>query len=273
MVFSKENVKRSVAVIALTGTLVAGSVSPAFAGLSGTLKIGGSSTLAPLAQVWQKAFNAINKGVKITIATNDSGTGRTGAGNGTYDLGMSSSTVSTPANVKGTACARDALTFITNSTNKVKSLTKAQLISIWKGQITNWKQVGGADAKIVVCGRAAGSGTGDYVNKDLFGSPALVSTLKTYATNGTLKNAVVANKNAIGYVGMSYATSKVRGLYINGVAPTRTNAKSGRYSFVRQLFWVTRTDQATSTNAAAFIAYSLSSKGQAAANTIYMSLR
>lgn len=254
--------------LTLVSALVAGvSGTASAATLSGTLKIGGSTTVQPLAQLMANAFHKANKGVTITVAGGGSGVGRSGALDGTWNIGMSSSDFS-DAGLVGTKVARDALTFVVNPSNKVKALTKAQLKDIWTGKITNWNQVGGASAKITVMGRAAGSGTGDYVNKDIFGSPTLVSTLKTYDSNGLLKAAVVKDKNAIGYVGMAYATSKVRGVIVNGVVPSRGNALNGKYPFVRNLWWATK--GAPTGLSATFINWSISSKGQALANTLYL---
>jgi phosphate transport system substrate-binding protein len=261
-------------------------VTPAFA-LSGSLKIGGSTTVQPLAQLLANKFHAANPAVSLTVAGGGSGIGISGAKDGTWNIGMSSNVLSatnTGADgLVGTAMAKDALSFVVNPKNKVKALTLAQLKKIWTGQITNWKQVGGVNHKIDVTGRAAGSGTGDFVNKSVFGdpdmkapwtgstSPTLVSTLKTYNSNGDLRNAVAADQYAVGYVGMAYATSKVRALKVNGQLPTRANAKAGKYPLVRQLFWVTKGNPAGLSKS--FIDYSKSSTGQALVNQLYMSLK
>jgi phosphate transport system substrate-binding protein len=268
--------KRSMVGAALALALVAGSVAPALAaGLSGSITLGGSTTVQPLAQLWANNFKKINKGVTITVAGGGSGVGVSGAGS-TFTIGMSSGA---PGSQSGQAAltnikvARDALTFVVNPSNKVKVLTLTQLKAIWTGKITDWSQVGGAKGKINVYGRAAGSGTGDYVNKTTFGNPALVSTLKTYDSNGLLKAAVAKDKNSIGYVGMAYATSKVRGIQLNGVVASRTNAKSGKYPLVRFLYFLTKPGTPVPAVATAFINYCLSTAGQAAANALYISLK
>lgn len=279
---------RSVAVILTLVVVVAlmAGTGEAFASLSGTLKVGGSTTVQPLAQLLANEFHKANKNVTVTVAGGGSGVGISGALDGTWNVGMSSNVLS-QANLDSglvpTAMAKDALCFIVNPANKVKALTVAQCKQIWTGKITNWKQLGGANAKINVYGRAAGSGTGDFVNKSVFGdangkapwtgsaSPTLVKTLKTYASNGDLRNAVVKDTNSIGYVGMAYATSKVRALKMNGYLPTRLNARSGKYPLVRSLFWVTK--GAAAGLAKSFITYSLSTTGQGLVNKLYMSLK
>ena len=286
MIFSKLR-KRSVAAVvasAVVISLVAGA-TPAFA-LSGTLKVGGSTTVQPLAQLLANKFHAANPAVTVTVAGGGSGIGISGALDGTWNIGMSSNVLSADnisSGLVGTTMAKDALSFVVNPKQKVKALTIAQLKRIWTGQITNWHQIGGVNHKIVVCGRAAGSGTGDFVNKSVFGdpdgkapwtgstSPTLVTTLKVYNSNGDLRNAVAADKYSIGYVGMAYATSKVRALKVNGSLPTRANAKAGKYPLVRYLWWVTKGAPAGLSKS--FIDYSLSSKGQAYVNQLYMSLK
>ena len=287
MQFRKKFMHRSAqALIAasLSVAMLAGSAGSALA-LSGSIKLGGSTTVQPLAQLLANEYHKANPGVSVTVAGGGSGVGINGALDGTWNVGMSSNTLSqanVDAGLVGTAMAKDALTFVVNPKNKVKALTIAQVKKIWTGQITNWKQIGGVNHKIDVCGRAAGSGTGDFANKNVFGdpdmkapwtgsaSPTLVSTLKTYNSNGELRNAVAGDKYAIGYVGMAYATSKVRGIKLNGYLATRANAKSGKYPIVRFLWWVTK--GAPTGLGKSFIDYSLSSKGQALVNKLYMSL-
>jgi phosphate transport system substrate-binding protein len=248
--------------------------------------VGGSTTVQPLAQLLANNFHASNTGVSVTVAGGGSGVGISGALDGTWNIGMSSNNLSATDIGHGlvpTAMAKDAVCFIVNPKNTVKALTIAQCKQIWTGKITNWSQLGGKNQKIDVCGRAAGSGTGDFVNKSVFGdpdgkapwtggtSPTLVKTLKTYDSNGSLRNAVAADPYAIGYVGMAYATSKVRAIKMNGYLPTRLNARSGKYPLVRSLWWVTK--GAPTGLAKSFIDYSLSTKGQALANQLYMSLK
>jgi phosphate transport system substrate-binding protein len=275
MVFSKSAIKRGVTVFALSAALVAGSAGSAFAYTAkSNLWIGGSTTIAPLATLLQNAYHKSYPKVTFkAVASVGSGAGISGTKNGTYDIGMSSNALASSdlATLNQYAIGRDAVTFITSTKNKVKNLTKTQLVNIYKGTIANWKDVGGANAKINVYGRAAGSGTAEYVNKNIFGSVLLTSALKTKTSSQLIKNAVAADPNGIGYVGMSFATGTVRGLSIGGVAPTRTNAVAGKYPFVRQLFLLTTKSGFTGANAE-FINWTLGSKGQTIVGSIYIKL-
>jgi phosphate transport system substrate-binding protein len=273
--------KRSAAlvlVLALVLSLVFGTASEAFA-LSGGLKIDGSTTVQPLAQLLANSFHTANPAVTISVAGGGSGVGVTDALSGAVNIGMSSSVVKPELQAAGaypTAMAKDAVCVIVNPANPIRALTKQQIKDIYTGRITNWRQISASapNKSIIVCGRAAGSGTADYMASAVFGtSTRLVTTLKTYSSNGLLRNAVKANAYAVGYVGMAYADTTVRACKINGYLPTRLNARSSAYPLVRNLFWVTKGAPKTGTLAKAFIDYSLGTAGQAQCNKLYMSLK
>lgn len=258
---------RALVAAMLAVAMVAGMASSAAANT--TLKIGGSTTVTPVAVKLMKAYKKMFRNVEVTITETDSGEGRAGALSGKYDIGMSSSAPKQnelDAGLVPFVIGKDALTFIVHPKNKVKSLTRAQIQQIYWGEITNWKQVGGADAKINVYVREPGSGTGDYVKSALGGT--FTSTAKVVNSNGLMKAAIAKDINGIGYVGMAYAGAKVRGLRVNGVAPTRGNARNGSYPFVRNLYFCTN-GQPTGI-VKSFIDYTLSPKGQALVNTVYI---
>ncbi len=259
--------------LALAGALVMPSTAMA---LSGTLTLSGSSTVTPVAQLLKTAFIKLNPAVRITISESNSGQGRADAINGRAMIGMSSSDPTTADKAKGlvgTAFARDALTLIVNPHNVKRNLTFAQVQGIFAGKITNWSQVGGARAPIIVYGRVPGSGTYDFFKAQFMGNGAVPfgRNVKQLATNGLVRNAVASNNNAIGYCSMAYVNSTVRGVSIGGVAPTRANAISGKYRFVRRLWWCTK--GAPAGLAKAYIAYSLTPAGQALVATEYLAIK
>lgn len=274
--------KRSFAALILALALVAGltfgTAGEAFA-LTGSLKVDGSTTVQPLAQLLANGFHTANPSVTISVAGGGSGVGVTDALSGAVNIGMSSSVVAPDKVAAGaypTAMAKDAVSIIVNPANPIRALTLTQIKYIYTGKITNWRQISLAapNKTIVVCGRAAGSGTSDYMASAVFGKTTrLVKTMKTYSSNGLLRNAVKGNAYAIGYVGMAYADTTVRACKVNGYLPTRLNARAGKYPLVRNLFWVTKGAPKAGSLAKAFIDYSLSSTGQALCNKLYMSLK
>jgi phosphate transport system substrate-binding protein len=263
----------AVSAVALVGALAMPSAAMA---LSGTLTLGGSSTVTPVAQLLRTAFVKRNPAVKITISESNSGQGRADAASGRVMVGMSSSDLTAADKAKGlvgTALGRDALTVIVNPRNVKRNLTFAQIQAIFAGRITNWKQVGGANAPIVVYGRVPGSGTYDFFKAQFMGKIPFGRNVKQLGTNGLVRNAVKANANAIGYVSMVYVNSTVRGLSVSGVAPTRANAISGRYRFVRKLWWCTKGAPKVGSLAKAFIDFSLTPTGQALIATEYLKIK
>lgn len=241
--------------------LVFAMVAPAVASAA-TLKLGGSTTVYPGAQILASAYKR-TKGVTVTVTGGGSGAGVKGALNGTFDVGMSSRDLSDSekaAGAVGTVFAKDAVAVINNPGNPKTSLTPTQIRYIYTGKYTNWKQVGGPNARIILCGRTAASGTYEFFKeKFLLGSRQSSST-RAYASNGMVRSAVASNKYAIGYVSLAYMNSTVRGMKVSGVAPTRTNALSGKYKYVRPLYWVTKGAPAGA--AKTFISWTRSSTGQ-----------
>lgn len=258
------------AVVALIAALLVPSMAMA---VSGSLKLSGSTTLQPVIQKCASAFHSKYPSAKVTVAGGGSGVGVSDVIAGRVNIGMSSRALKSTETAKGakaTAVGRDALTIIVNPKNAVKNLTPNQVYKIYRGQITNWKQVGGKNAPIVACGRTAPSGTLEYFVEAFLAGGRQSSRVKTYASNGLVRSAVANNANAIGYVGMAYVSSSVRGESINGVPATRANADNGRYKYVRKLFLVTKgTPKGLSKT---FIDYVLSTAGQKIMATEYLTL-
>jgi phosphate transport system substrate-binding protein len=265
-----------------SGAVAAVSVALALAlpaqamALSGSLKLSGSTTVQPVATRLASAFHSKNPSVKIAVAGGGSGVGIKDVLAGRVNIGMSSRDLTAAEKSKGArgySIARDALTIIINPKNGVKNLSAYQVKQIFTGKITNWNQVGGKNAPIVACGRAAGSGTLDYFKEAFLGGLTVnqSSRVKTYASNGLVRTAVANNANAIGYVGMAYDNASVKGVSIGGVAPTVTNARSGKYRYVRYLYFVTK--GAPSSLANAFIAFARSTAGQNIVATEYLKLK
>jgi phosphate transport system substrate-binding protein len=171
-----------------------------------------------------------------------------------------------------TAFARDALAVIVHPGNKkVGNLTEDQVKAIYTGKIKNWKQVGGPNARIIVCGRTAASGTYEFFKESFLGGTRQFSGTRQYASNGMVRTAVIRNKYAIGYVGMAFLNKKVKAVKMSGVAPTRANAISGKYKHVRNLYWVTK--GSPTGDAKKFIDYTRSTAGQNVVVTEFLKLK
>jgi phosphate transport system substrate-binding protein len=168
-------------------------------------------------------------------------------------------------NTTGTeiAVAKDGVTFYVNEGNPLDALTMDQLKGIYLGDITNWKQVGGPDAPIVVYSRENSSGTYVFVKDNLLDGEDYTSSAQTLPGTAAVVNAVAKEKNGIGYGGAAYAKG-IKELKIKkgneALAPTAENIKSGKYPLSRDLFFYLRNKPAGEVKA--FIDFTLSPAGQ-----------
>jgi phosphate transport system substrate-binding protein len=162
--------------------------------------------------------------------------------------------------------ARDGLTIYVNESNSVKSLSLAQLREIYAGRVTNWKQVGGADARIVLYSRENSSGTYVYFKDHVLKGEDYAATAQTLPGTAAVVNAVSKDANGIGYGGAAYAKG-VREVAVSkdgksaAIAPSLQTIQDGTYPITRYLFFYTRTKP--SGKAKGFIDWVLSAEGQA----------
>jgi len=138
--------------------------------------------------------------------------------------------------------AFDALAVIIHPSNPVEELTVEQVKGIYRGELTNWNQVGGPDRPIVVFNRESSSGTYGFFQKKVLGGDKF-ATMQTVGANGELVEKVAANENTIGYVGVAYIDPRVKEVKLfneklgRAVAPTIENAMAGIYPLNRPLFF------------------------------------
>jgi phosphate transport system substrate-binding protein len=233
--------------------------------LTGTLKIGGSTTIQQYAQSIADKLLSMNKTASISVTGGGSGAGVKGAIDGTFNIGNASRDL-TAAEKAGAPdlisymIGKDAIVVIVNKANTVKALTKDQVKQIFTGKIVNWKDVGGADAPILVQTREEGSGTLDGMKTLALGGANVVATATPLTSTDLVREAVKNNANAIGYISMGYINSTITGVKIGGVTATPINSMSGRYPYVRNLNVVTKGQP--SEMAAKYINFMLSPEGQ-----------
>jgi phosphate transport system substrate-binding protein len=253
--------KRSLA-LAIALMLVVAMVVPAAAMAATTLKLSGSTTVYPGAVILAKEYKR-RTGVNVVVTGGGSGTGISQVLAGSVNIGMSSRDLKQSEIDKGakaTKIARDGLVVIVNKRNPKTNLTESQIRDMYQGKITNWKQVGGPNARIVLCGRTGASGTYEYFKEVFLLGKRQSSKTKQYSSNGMVRSAVRNNKYAIGYVGQAYMNSTIKTLKIGGVYPTRTTASNGKYKYVRPLYFVTKGSASGATKS--FINWTLSRTGQ-----------
>jgi len=252
--------------------------------LTGSIKIIGSNTVTPLSSVWAEEFMNIHSKVNIAVSGPGSGAGIAALINGTTDICQASREIKQQeidqARANGIEpyeipVATDALSVVVNPSNSVSELTIVQLSAIYTGKITNWKEVGGNDAEILVLSRDTNSGTHVFFKEhvvQMAGLPTEDTSLE-YGANVLLLpstkegvDEVATNANAIFYPGLGYVTDEVKPLAIKktadsaGVLPSVQTALDGTYPIARPLLFYT--DGVPTGVIKAFVDYCLSSEGQ-----------
>jgi phosphate transport system substrate-binding protein len=231
--------------------------------------IKGSTTVLPISQAALEAYTKINKGVQISLSGGGSGEGikalidkSTDIGNSSREIKKEEITLAESKGVKPVAhvVAHDALIPVVNPKNKVKGLSTDQLSQIYQGKITNWKEVGGDDLKIIVISRDSSSGTFESWDHFVMKKAKVTPRAQMLASNGAVFTAVSNNKYAIGYLGMGYVKKGVKALEVDGVVATPESALSKQYPFSRELYMYTNGEPTGET--AKFIAFLKSPEGQ-----------
>lgn len=253
--------------------LVIMAIGYSFTSLS-KITIKGSDTMVILSQRWAEAYMKKHPGTTIQVTGGGSGVGIAALINGSTDIANSSrpiktyelSKIKSKYNKNGVEipCAKDGLSVFLNKGNAISELTVQELGAIFSGKITNWKQVGGSDAKIHLYGRESSSGTfeffkGHVVKKDF--SP----TCQTLPGTAAIVNAVKKDKYSIGYGGAAYAEGvkdcKVkRDAKSKGVFPTAETIKNKTYPISRYLYMYLKSRPTGETKA--FVDWILSKEGQ-----------
>ena len=239
----------------------------AFAAESIVMK--GSTTVLPIAQAALEAYMKTHKDVQISLSGSGSGDGIKALIDKTTDIANSSREIKKEeislAETKGVkpvghVVANDALIPVVNPKNKVKDLSIDQLSQIYQGKITNWKEVGGEDLKIVVISRDSSSGTFGSWDEFVMKKAKVAPQAQMMASNGAVVTAVAKNRYAIGYLGMGYVNKSVKGLSVSGVAGSAKTVLSKEYPLARELYMYT--DGEPTGEVAKFIAFVKSAPGQ-----------
>jgi phosphate transport system substrate-binding protein len=235
--------------------------------LSGTVTLAGSTTVQPLAEKFAEAFMTANPDVEITVLGGGSSVGVKAAAEGTANIGMASRDVKNSEmtefpDLNVFVIARDGIAIVASADVAVDDLTIDQIKGIFGGTITNWKEVGGADAAIIVVSREEGSRTRAAFEEMVLGEDVLITdTAILQPSNGSVRTTVSTTPNSIGYLSFGYLDESVKALQVEGVAPTEENAANGTYPIVRPLNMLT--NGAPKGVVKAFLDFILSADGQA----------
>lgn len=211
--------------------------------LSGTVATDGSTSMEKVIGFLSEAYMEENSKVKVTYNPTGSGSGIQAAADGRCDIGLSSRDLKAEEakTLTATVVAIDGIAIIVNPENPVADLTVDQIAAIYKGEVTNWSEIGGNDGPIVLIGREAASGT-----RDGFESITKTEDLCKYnqelTSTGDVVQTVASNPNAIGYASLASVKDTVKAISVEGVMPTTETIQSGEYKVQRNFVFVTEKD-------------------------------
>ncbi len=245
------------------------------AGSAQAQRVKGSDTLLPLTQELAEDYLEEHPEGEVIVTGGGSGVGIAALMENTTDIAMASRRIKFGEKMKFAEAglearevivAYDALAVVVNPSNPVTQLTREQLEDIFRGKITNWKEVGGEDRKIVVYSRETSSGTYEFFKESVLDNKNYMSSILSMPATGAIIQSVKQTKGAIGYIGLAYLNRYVKPLavsYDGGehyAVPSVQTAADGSYPIVRPLYYYY--DAAKEQTVSSFISYALSPEGQ-----------
>ncbi len=251
------------ATTATTGmTTGVGTTGTTAAPLTGKIVASGSTSMEDLMTALGEAFTVINPDVSVEIQGGGSSTGVKNASDGVTEIGNSSRALKAEEKTLGLTehiIALDGIAVVVNAANTISDLTTAQIADIFTGKISNWKDVGGEDAAIVVVVRESGSGTRDGFEDILKIKDLCVETQVANET-GIVKSTVAGNKLAIGYMSLGKVDSSVKALKVGGVTPSEATVLDKTYILQRPFLCLTKDEESSLVKA--FFTFIMSDAGQ-----------
>ena len=233
------------AVFTLLGaSLAVAAPLDAFNNQKGSLDIAGGTAHIPVMKLAAQAIMERYPDIRITVAGGGSGVGVQKVGEGLVQIG------NTGRALKDTEIAKyglvtfpfaiDGVAVAVNPANGVTGLTKAQVKDVFAGKVTNWKDLGGADAPISLYVREDGSGTRETFEERALDKGTSAPSANVVNSNGAMKTAIAQDKNAIGYVGIGHLDESVKGVAVDGMVPSQEGAADGSYTVTRLLYMNTK---------------------------------
>lgn len=227
-----------------TTAAAATTTAKATADLKGSISMVGSTSMEKLATALSEVFMEKYPGVTVQAEFVGSGAGIEAVTNGAADIGNASRNLKDEEKSKGIVeniVAIDGIAVVTDPSNKVENLTKDQLIAIYNGTTTSWKDLGGADQPIVVIGRESGSGTRSAF-EELLKLEDKCKYSNELDSTGAVMAKVASTPGSIGYVSLDVLDKTVKTLKLENTEPTPENIKAGSYFLSRPFVMATKGD-------------------------------
>lgn len=228
--------------------------------IEGTVATDGSTSMEKVIGALGEAFMEENDGVTFTYNPTGSGSGITAVSEGRCDIGLASRNLKDEEKAQGlteTVLAYDGIAIVVNPKNSVKDLDLETIAKIFKGEVKNWSEVGGADGEIVIIGREAGSGTRDGF-ESITDTEDACQYRQELTSTGDVITTVSQNENAIGYASLASVSDSVKAVSVDGVEPSESTIKDGTYKVQRPFVLVTKDGAELSEAAQAFYDWALS---------------
>lgn len=235
-----------------------------FKGEKGEIKIAGGTAHIPVMKEVAARIMAVNPDIQISIAGGGSGVGIKQVGEGLVDIGNTGRNPSADEikqyGLQMFKWAIDGVGIVVNPANKVHALSLEQVMAIFAGKITNWKEVGGEDQRINLYTRDEASGTREVFWEKALKKGEIAATANFIVSNGAMKGAISQDPYGIGYVSVGHIDNSVAPVAFNGIEPSLANVKEGKYPIARGLF--SNTKGTPSPLAKKFIDYLFTDEGQ-----------
>lgn len=225
----------------------------------GTVSTDGSTSMEKVIGYLSEAYTEKNPNVKVTYNPTGSGAGIQAVLDGRCDIGLSSRalTAEEKETLTETVIAVDAIAVIVNPANPISNLSLEDISKVYRGEITNWSEIGGSDSPIVLIGREAASGTRDGF-ESITGTKDLCKYTQELTATGDVVQTVASNPNAVGYASLASVKDNVKTLSVNGVTPNTNTVQNGEYQIRRDFIFVTKSDKELSASAGDFFSFASS---------------
>lgn len=230
------------------------------AALSGIVNTDGSTSMKDVMGVLTETYRDVQPDVTVNYSGTGSGAGIEAVLAGNVDIGLSSRALKPEEEEKGAVghtVALDGVAIVVNPANGVEDLSVEQIAQIFKGEITNWSELGGEDAAIAVLGREDGSGTRSAF-EEIVGVDGECKYTNEYSSTGDVIGNVASNPNAIGYASLSAVDDTVKAVKVGGVECSEATIKDGSYEIQRPFLMVTLEGAELSPAAEDFLNYATS---------------
>ena len=251
--------KKIISILTVIGLFAAMLAGCGTSSEGGTVATDGSTSMEKVIGYLSEAYMEENSDVKVTYNPTGSGSGIQAVLEGRCDIGLSSRDLKDEekAYLVGTVVAIDGIAVIVNPENPVADLTIEQIAGLYKGEVTNWSEVGGADAPVVLIGREAASGTRDGF-ESITDTEDVCKYSQELTSTGDVVQTVASNPNAIGYASVASVKDTVKMIDVEGVTPTTETIQNGTYKVQRNFVFVTKKNAELSETAKAFFDFATS---------------